>query len=254
MDSRWILNLTMITTKKINLGISFTSKILRLVLVFYFAMILANCVWWMLNPSQSDFYIEKSDPDQSDKSSNYIVNRYPMGIITTRKEVVEKPRIVDQVKLTGVYASDSQNSIAFLEYGGKSIIVKQGGAINGQAKIKSIKPTSIVVVEDGIEATINISKSTSSGGGEGYNSSSSSNGMSSIFGSGQANPPIPPQPYYNQPNNEQNDYQEKRRKMLEEVMQKERGNYPDNGHGNNPPGGYPPNSYPPGYPSDNMNR
>ena len=240
----------MITTKKINIGISLTSKILRLAIVFYFAVLLADGVWWMLNPAKSDFYIEKFDLDQSDKASNYIVSRYPMGIITVPKEAA-KPRIVDQVKLTGVYASDSKNSIAFLEYNGKPMIVSLGSSINGQANIKSINATSIVVVEDGVEATINLSSGAASGGGAA--ASSNNNGMSSMFG-GQGSQPQP----YSPPGNEQNDYQDKRRRMMEEVMQKERGN-PDNANGYNPSSGsgsssYPPVPYQSGYPSDNMNR
>jgi type II secretory pathway component PulC len=252
----------MITTKKINLGISFTSKALRLGVVFYFAVLLANCVWWLLSPAKADFYIEKSDLDKSDKSSNYIVTRYPMGVITAPKEA-EKPRIVDQVKLTGVYASDPQHSIAFIEYSGKPMIIRQGKTIDGQATLKIVKPTSIVVVENGVEATINISSSPSVGGIAGTHAAPG--GASSLFNSNQYNPPSSntQQSYNNnQPNNDQgamNDYQDKRRKMMEEIMQKERGGYPDNGNGYNPPPGgdggssYPPNS-PPGYPSDNMNR
>lgn len=248
----------MITTKKINIGISFISRTLRVAIVLYFAVLLANVVWWTLNPTHSDHYIEKFDLDQSDKFSNYITNRYPMGIITAPKEVA-KPRIVDQIKLTGVYASDPQHSIAFLEYSGKPMIVRLGGSINGQANVKLINPTSIVIIEDGVEATISIISGSGSGGGSASNSTNS--GMPSIFGS-QGNPPS--QPYYSQPSvNEQNssdDYREKRRRMMEEMMQKEKGNYPpsDGGGPGYGPGSsnstYPPGAYPPGYPPENMNR
>jgi len=247
----------MITTKKINIGISLTSKILRLVIVFYFAILLAQSIWWILSPSRTDFYMEKFDLDQADKSSSYIINRYPMGLITTPKEAA-RTRIIDQIKLTGVYASDPGHSIAFIEYGNKPIIVRQGKFIDGQAQVKSINPDGIVIVEDGVEATVNISSTSASGNGSAPNSTSS--GMpTSIFGAG-ANPTAP-QPYYNQSNEQgsTDDYREKRKKMMEEIMQKERGNYPDHNPGSSySPGGsnssYPPGSYPPGYPPENMNR
>ena len=51
----------MLTTKRINLGISILSRILRIVIIIYSASVLANCVWWVLSPANADIFIQWAD-------------------------------------------------------------------------------------------------------------------------------------------------------------------------------------------------
>lgn len=148
----------MLTTRKINVIILLSSVILRYFFVFYIAVVLAKCVWWVVSPARSDIYVEWTDPDRSDNAANYIINRYPFGMVMVPKAVVApKPRIADKLKLTGVYLSSKANSIAFLQYESKSIIVKPGQVIaNSDAILESISDDSIVVSENGLDATIGI--------------------------------------------------------------------------------------------------
>jgi len=148
----------MLTTRKINLAISILCIGLRYFFIFYSAVIIANSIWWLFSPSRSDIYVEWTDPDRTDKSASYAINRYPFGVIVIPKEVeAPKPRIVDKLKLTGVYLNTPVDSIAFLEYESKPLIVKQGQIIgSSDAILKSIKDDSIVVTENGNDATINI--------------------------------------------------------------------------------------------------
>lgn len=148
----------MLTTRKINLAISITCTVLRYFFILYTAVILAKSIWWILSPSRSDIYVEWNDPDRADKSAGYVINRYPFGVVIIPKAVeAPKPRIVDKLKLTGVYLNTPKDSIAFVEYESKPLIVKQGQIIgDSDAILKSINDDSIVVTENGADATIKI--------------------------------------------------------------------------------------------------
>ncbi|MCC2626119.1 MAG: Type secretion system protein [Burkholderiales bacterium] len=147
----------MLTTKRINIGISIISRILRVVIILYSASLLANCIWWLLSPSDADIFVQQPSLDTRDRATTYINNNSPFGIIVVKAKVTEKPRIIDQLKLTGVYLNTNKDSFAFLEYQGKPTIARQGAQVAGsEATIKSISPSSIVVNSDGEDVTIKI--------------------------------------------------------------------------------------------------
>lgn len=172
----------MLTTKRINLGISVCSRALRFFIIFYIAFILAKCVWWVLSPANNNIFIEWADLDPQDKATKYINNRYPFGTIVVVKErEPEKPKIADLVKLTGIYLNPDKDSFAFVEYQGKSSIVKIGDSIIGSnAQVKTITSNNIVIVEDGHVATVELTAGGSSSNNPSTNNSS--RGSNSMFG------------------------------------------------------------------------
>lgn len=149
----------MLTTKKISFAISALCVGLQYFFIFYSAVIIANGIWWLLSPSRSNIYVEWIDPDRADKSANYIINRYPFGIVVVPKVVeAAKPRIVDQLKLKGIYLNTPSDSIALVDYESKPIILKTGQFIgSSDAILKLINNDSIVVTENGVDATIKMS-------------------------------------------------------------------------------------------------
>lgn len=176
----------MLTTKRINLGISILSKVLRVFIILYSASILANCVWWILSPGSSDIFVQKSYLDIRDKASRYIDNRSPFGIVVVKVKVQEKPRITDQLKLTGVYLNTDKDSVAFLEYQGKPMISHSGAKIgDSDATLKSISASNIIVTSDDQDVTIQI---TPGGGAKASNNQSSSrNSPDTMFGGRSSN-------------------------------------------------------------------
>jgi type II secretory pathway component PulC len=147
----------MLTTKRINLGISILSRILRVFIILYSAAILANSVWWILSPANTDIFVQQPSLDIRDKQTSYIKNNAPFGVVVVKVKVQEKPRIVDQLKLTGVYLNTDKDSFAFLEYQGKPVIARIGGKIaNTDATIKSITASNIVVNADDQDVTMKI--------------------------------------------------------------------------------------------------
>lgn len=215
-------------TKKLNTTVALVSQMLTFVITLYFAVLLAKLVWWVINPSISEVYIEKSSANQFDKSIKYIINRYPFGIIP---KVVEQkhvaPPIADQVKLTGIYFNPP-NSMAFLEYGGKAYTVMTGSKIMDDALLKSIAADHVVVSQNGADATIELSKGSGT----------------ATQGSSETSHPAPTpslradpthmdrhnSPANNNGSNSTDDFKERRRKLIEEFAQKQQA--PANGNGN----------------------
>lgn len=151
----------MLTNKRINIGISVISRVLRIVIILYSASILANCVWWILSPADTNVFIQWADLDNRDKITSYINNRYPFGVIVVakpkEKAQEQRPRVADQLKLTGVYLNTAHDSFAFLEYQGKPIVARVGAEIgNSGAIVKSINVDSIVISADDQDATIKV--------------------------------------------------------------------------------------------------
>lgn len=211
----------MLTTKKINLGISIFSKVLRFFVIFYAASILAKCVWWVLSPARDSIFIEWADLDKQDKATSYINNRYPFGVIVvTKPKEAQKPRIVDQLKVTGIYLNTEKDSFAFLEYQGKSTIAKIGGDIAGSgAIVKEIRSDEIVVSIESQDVTISISAGATSA----TNISSSSKSGGTMFTNGQSS-------NNNQANNNNgsagsstnqqssDDFRQRRKKLVDEFV------------------------------------
>ena len=148
-------------TKKINIGVSVTSWIVYLAILFYLAILLSKILWWICYPSYNDFYLEKPDIDAYNNSTKYIINRYPFGEITGPAKTAA-PSLISRLKLTGVYVSNSKQSIAFLELDNKPFIVAVGGTIEGETYVKSISNNSIVIADNRSSAEISLNKGSGS--------------------------------------------------------------------------------------------
>lgn len=220
-------------TKKLNASIIIASKILNYGLIFYFAVLLAKFVWWVINPSLADVYVARTSVTQFDKSVKYIINRYPFGVITA-PPVAAAPPITEQLKLTGVYLNTPSNSIAFIEFNHKPMIVKIGEAISEGAVLKAINPDTIIVAQGGTEARIkltsgNVTSGTVSQGpifpptGPPANNNYQANFQPAVVNENQATNPANP----NAVNPNSAEFKERRRRLIEEFTQRERANNPD---------------------------
>jgi hypothetical protein len=217
-------------TKKLNAIIFATSQILNLLIILYFAVLLAKLVWWVVNPSLSDVYIEKATANEFEKSAKYVINRYPFGVITKVVEPEHQaPPIASQVKLNGVYFNPP-HSLAFITYSGKSHIVGVGDSIIENATLKSISTDKIVVSQHGADAIIDISPEAShSDSGSSYGADmpqgnhfgsgsrmGGQNTMPAVSHAGMDNSP-PSNP--SSPSNDE--FRERRKKLIEEFAQKQ---------------------------------
>jgi len=142
--------------KQANSLINVGSIILRVAIVFYCAVLLAKLTWWIITPSVSDIYAEKSDVAVFDKSGKFIINRSPFGKVVA-PPTPPKPAIVSHMKLTGVYFNTLKDSIVFYELNNKSYIAKVGDTIGNTAILKSITPSGIILTENNTDAEVNMS-------------------------------------------------------------------------------------------------
>jgi type II secretory pathway component PulC len=228
----------MLTTKRVNLWILILSKTIRFFLIFYSAFILAKCVWWLISPANVDIFIQWADLDKHDKATSYITNRYPFGVIIAPKaEKIEKPQIIDQLKLTGVYLNTDRDSFAFLEYQGKPVIVRKGGAIAGSdAIVEEINESNVVVNADNVDTTISVSSGSASSNVVAAPSGSvNSNSRNSMFGGnnsatsgrGYQNSGVvpPPQPQTSPPSlqSSSEEFKQKRKKIIDEFVKSDEG-------------------------------
>jgi hypothetical protein len=213
----------MLTTKRINVGISIISRILRVIIILYSASLLANCVWWLLSPSNADIFVQQPSLDTRDRATAYINNNSPFGIVVVKAKVSEKPRIIDQLKLTGVYLNTNKDSFAFLEYQGKPTITRNGAKVAGSdATIKSIGTSSIVVNSDGEDVTIKITAGSASQAAANSQPGQKNNPGTLFGGRGSFNDLNTPQPQRagsGQAGSQQQnieDFKQRRQKMMEE--------------------------------------
>lgn len=206
-------------TKKLNTIILLTTKTLNFIIIMFFAVILARLVWWVANPTLNDVYIEKSLTNQRDDSVKYIVNRYPFGVVSKHKEEqVAAPKVVDQIKLVGVYLNTLKASVAFIEISGKTQLYNINSVILGNSKLKAINSDSIVVTEDGNDATVRLG-----GGSAGSGNVNSSNITSSVM------PYMRNDTHQSTSTNQGNqntsinsdEFKDRRRKMMEEFAHKQ---------------------------------
>ena len=206
----------MLTTKRINLGITILSRILRIFIILYTASILANCVWWMLSPANTDIFVQQPSLDIRDKQTSYIKNNSPFGVVVVRSKVEEKPKIVDQLKLTGIYLNTNKDSFAFMEYQNKPIIARMGAKIaDTDATIKSISPSSIVVNADGQDVTIKI---TAGGATQSASQTGAKNSpaAAAMFGSHGGNPMGGTENTSSANPQNMEDFRQRRKKVLDE--------------------------------------
>ncbi|RTL12936.1 MAG: hypothetical protein EKK54_02445 [Neisseriaceae bacterium] len=224
----------------INQTIRGLSTALRIGTIIAIASLLAKICWWLVNPLGYDTIDSiASTYVKSDILAQDITNRAPFGVVTVEKAPV--PTIADQVKVVGVYAAGPQNSIAFIQIGGKNSIAAIGESIM-DATVKAINSDGVILVEKGQSVTISISSasgnsantpSTSTNGSEHSNSASSyipqtTNAPPQLGGNNTATSPnSTPSPA---PSGQDDDsIADKRRKMIE-AFQKQNSN---NSNGNN---------------------
>jgi hypothetical protein len=142
-------------TKKVNLAIVWSGRILKFIIAIYLACLLAKFVWWVISPIKGDVYVERADFKQFEDSAKFVVNRYPFGIVTTPPKAATPP-IAEQIKLTGIYLNPPSNSWAFVEYNRKPLFLKIGDEIADDAHISAINTDSIVITQLGASVVVKI--------------------------------------------------------------------------------------------------
>lgn len=136
-----------------NIAIAYT-------IVICAAIMLANLTWWIISPSEVEKYIDPTIIDLKPEVVNFgIINKAPFGLISIEK-IVEPP-IFDQVKVDGIYAGGTKNSIAFLKINNKSSIATVGDNVLG-AKIKQILAHGIILDYESRDISINLTSFNSS--------------------------------------------------------------------------------------------
>lgn len=120
--------------------------------------LLSSSIWWVINPNQMNHLTNVATYKTDDKLTQSIVNKAPFGVITKKIEPQEAaPSIVDEVTLVGAYASSPANSIAFIQIGGKSSIVKIGDKIL-EDTVKAIHATEIILTDGKQDITLSMHK------------------------------------------------------------------------------------------------
>lgn len=145
-------------SKSLNQNILIISQVLNLLIIIFFAVILAKFIWWIITPSITEVYVEKTTVSQFDNSVKYVINRHPFGIMVENKAPL--PSIMEKIKLSGVYLNTSKNSIAFFDIDSKHVIAKIGDDIAEGVILKSIKGNKAIVLFQGQELAILLSGGT----------------------------------------------------------------------------------------------
>lgn len=120
----------------------------------------ANFVWWVVKPSETNVLTNVAAQNINDKLAQNIMNNAPFGIVQKKVES-SAPVIADEVKVVGVYAGGEKNSIAFLLVNNKSEIAKIGDKIVS-GTVKAILPNGIILTNNGIDRTIELSSGIAS--------------------------------------------------------------------------------------------
>jgi hypothetical protein len=211
-------------TKTLNVIIFAASKIINLLIILYFAVLLAKLVWWLINPALGNVYIEKSSATEFEKSVKYVNNRYPFGIVAKAVESAhQEPPIATLVKLNGIYFNPPK-SIAFITYSGKSYIVSVGDKIMGDATLMSINTDLVVVNQNGADATIKMNPNSADDSDDDFAPDMSNSHFSINRISEKSSIPM-----VNHSNHEtdipsnrniNNDIKERRKKLIEDFAQK----------------------------------
>lgn len=211
-------------TRKINNAISIASHGSVFLLKMWCAVLLANFIWWIIMPAYNEVYVDRVRINQKDSSVKYIINRYPFGeVVVVKAKVAAAPEFSTLVKLHGVYVSGS-DSMAFIEYGEKNKAVRIGGNISPSISVTQVLPDSIIITQNGVDATIKLTKSSATANTNGGFNGGMSNRMSNYqpqnnfnntpdnnsFGAGAAAIP-----------NNQGDLIEKRKELIEKFAKQE---------------------------------
>lgn len=143
----------------INQIITTGGKSLNFLVILVTAWGLAKVCWWLVNPLgynvPTNIY---ANIQNSNGIAQGIINRAPFGVIIVKKEEVEQPSIVSQIKVTGVYAGGVKNSIAFLLINSKNSIAMIGDSILG-ATLTAINQNGIVLSLNNQNIPINVNGS-----------------------------------------------------------------------------------------------
>lgn len=184
-----------------------------------------NFVWWVINPS-AKHVLNHVDAEKIDTTiAQSIINQAPFGMIVKEAESSTPiPSIVDQIKISGVYAAGNKNSVAFLIVNGKNTIAQIGDNIEG-VTVTKVNVDGIIVNDGKQDIKLSISENkTNTANGE---INSSSNNRPSFTPNDQDDAPPTPQnnasPQNNNDNSSNNDNSNniiaERKKMIEQFQQ-----------------------------------
>lgn len=193
-------------TRKVNNTILITSYAAKFIMQMGFAVLLAKLIWWTVTPAYNQAYVDRVRINQKDTSVKYIINRYPFGEVVIIQHKDETPLFSTLVKLHGVYVN-GDDSMAFLNYSGKSQAVKVGGHISSDIVLTKVEPDAVEISQNGTNATIKITKSDDMQSAGAF---SRSNGMSPSNNN-----------MNNIPNDNNSDLMEKRRELIDKFSKQE---------------------------------
>ena len=145
-------------TRKINKTILISSRVAVFAMKIGFAVFFAKLLWWIAMPTYNEVYVDRTRISQKDSATKYIINRYPFGETVVTKTIENKPLFSSLVQLHGVYVN-GDDSMAFVDYSGKNKAVKVGDSISNDIFLTQVNPDSIIITQNGINATIEITKS-----------------------------------------------------------------------------------------------
>ncbi|MDD3267304.1 MAG: type II secretion system protein N [Burkholderiales bacterium] len=115
-----------------------------------------NFFWWMSKPAKLNVLHNVLPEDFNNKVSQNIINRAPFGIVTKKVDNSVEAKSSDNIVLSGIYAADKNNSIAFINLNGTSMIAKIGDTV-GSSVLVNILPDQIVLSSEGSERSISMS-------------------------------------------------------------------------------------------------
>lgn len=200
-------------TRKINSSILLASNTTSFLMKMGIAVLLAKLVWWIFTPAYNEVYVERARVNQKDSSIKYIINRYPFGEVVLVKPKDMTPEFSSLVKLHGVYVSGG-DSMAFITYNNKSVAVKVAGEISSNIVLTKVTPDSIIITQNGVDATIKMSKATSV----------TNNSMLDRGGSNR----MPSSYQNNNSDNNSDNLMERRKELIEKFAKQELNNDADN--------------------------
>jgi len=145
-------------TKKINNTILVSSRVAVFAMKMGFAVFFAKLLWWLITPTYNEIYVDRTRINQKDSATKYIINRYPFGETVITKTMENKPLFSSLVRLHGVY-DNGDNSMAFVNYSGTNKAVKVGDSISDDIFLTQVNANDIIITQNGINATIEITKS-----------------------------------------------------------------------------------------------
>lgn len=175
--------------KNINIRIANISRVSSYGILLAFAVVLAHFIWWMFEPLVPEVYVNLGTASQHTGIANNIISQTPFGVVKVEK-VEEKPlpSIIDKIDLTAVYVSSPKDSIAIFEIDKKPAVFKVGDTLDQGVVLQEIAADHVVVMQ----------------GKQAYNvplvgGTQKSNYVPANSGNGYA-PPIPGAQEYPQPN------------------------------------------------------